>query len=107
MTLIDIWINCPDETVADRIAEAVIARRLAACANRFAAIESAWHWEGAVERGREVALLLKTTERHFEAVAALARGIHPFEVPAITAVPLAAATPDYAAWIEEETATGA
>ena len=106
MSLIDVWINCPDAETADRIADAAIARRLVACTNRFAPIESAWHWEGAVERGAEVPLLLKTTAARFDAVATLARSLHPFEVPAITAVEIAHATRDYADWIRAETAAG-
>ena len=107
MQIVDIWINCPSEEVADAIAETLISRRLVACANRYGAIESAWHWRGAVERGREVPLLLKTRAEFFEAVAAAAREFHPFDVPAITAVPVSQATPDYAAWIEAETNGGA
>ena len=105
MSLIDVWINCPDTGTADRIAEAAIAQRLVACTNRFAPIESAWHWEGTVERGTEVPLLLKTTDARFDALAALARELHPFEVPAITAVAVTQATADYAAWIRAETGT--
>lgn len=106
MQILDIWINCPDAATADRIADALIARRLVACANRFAPIESAWHWLGAVERGTEVPLLLKTRESLFDAVAAAAAEIHPFEVPAITAVPVARATPAYAEWVVAETGAG-
>jgi|SRR6056297_721906 len=104
MRILDIWINCPSAADADRIAEDLIARRLVACANRFAAIESAWHWQGTVERGTEVPLLLKTREDLFDRVAEAARALHPFDVPAITAVPVAAATTDYADWVIAETA---
>lgn len=107
MEILDIWINCPDEATADRIADALIARRLVACSNRYAAIESAWHWQGAVERGREVPLLLKTRAALFDRVAEAARALHPFEVPAITAVPVAAATADYRDWVIAETEAAA
>jgi periplasmic divalent cation tolerance protein len=103
MEIVDVWINCPSEEVADRIAEALIGRRLAACANRHAPIQSAWHWQGAVERGTEVPLLLKTRAALFDRLAEAARGMHPFEVPAITAVPVSHAIADYRDWVIAET----
>ena len=54
---VDIWINCPDRAVADRIASAAIEQRLAACANVLAPISSIYRWKGAVEQAEEVPLL--------------------------------------------------
>jgi periplasmic divalent cation tolerance protein len=103
MKLIDVWINCPDEDHARRIAERLVEGRLVACANIYAPIESVYRWQGAVERAREVPLLVKTRAELFEAVAAEARGMHPDETPAIHAVEAAAVTADYLAWAYGET----
>jgi uncharacterized protein involved in tolerance to divalent cations len=46
---------------------------------------------------------LATRRARFDALAEFARRLHPYEVPAVMAVALEAATPDYAAWIEAET----
>lgn len=100
---IDIWINCPDRAVADRIAEAAIEARLAACANVLAQVSSLYRWQGALERAEEVPLILKTRARHFDAVAALARSLHPYEVPSIVATPLEQAEAAYAGWLHAET----
>jgi periplasmic divalent cation tolerance protein len=99
---IDIWVNCPDEAVAGRIAEESVAQRLVACANVLAPIRSVYRWQGTVEHGAEVPLVLKTRDTLFEPVARLVKELHPFEVPSIVATPLTHIDRAYAAWLMEE-----
>jgi periplasmic divalent cation tolerance protein len=103
MTLLDIWINCPDHPTARAIAEALIARRLAACANLYPGIESTYRWQGRIEHAAEVPLLVKTRPELFDAIAEAVRALHPYETPAIHAVAAARVTPDYLAWVHAET----
>jgi periplasmic divalent cation tolerance protein len=107
MDVVAIWINCPDAVVADAIAEELLRRRLAACANRYPAIASRYHWKGRMESTVEVPLLVKTRAALFDAVAAAARELHPYDCPAIWASSFAAVTPDYRDWILSETAGAA
>lgn len=97
--------NCPDADTADRIAEALIGARLAACANRYAPIVSLYHWQGRVEKGAEVPLLIKTRADLAERAAAEVRRLHPYDVPPILRIPVEA-NADFLDWIGDET-TGA
>lgn len=101
--IVDIWINCPSETDADRVAGALMARRLIACANRYPRIRSQYFWKGKIEYAEEVPLLLKTRRSLFDAVAAAARTVHPYETPSILCIDVAAANQDYVDWINEVT----
>ena len=101
--LVTVEINCPDKAVATAIAEALVARRLAAAANVHPEIDSLYHWQGAVVRRREVPLVLKTRAALAAAVADAVRALHPYETPSILTRP-AAAPPGYAAWVAAETA---
>ncbi|MDZ5697371.1 divalent-cation tolerance protein CutA [Chelativorans sp. M5D2P16] len=103
MHFIDIWVNCPDRETAVKIAEAVIGDKLAACANIFAPIQSLYRWQGVVEQGEEVPLLLKTRAEHFDAVCAAVRPLHPYEVPSITATAITDVDQEYADWLRKET----
>lgn len=103
MTLIDIWINCPSEDVARDISEALVAERLAACTNTFAAIQSAFHWKGKVERETEVPLLVKTREELFDTVCGRVEALHPYETPGIMAVEITRVNEAYRDWVFEET----
>ena len=103
MHIIDVWVNCPDEDVADAISDALIEERLAACANVFPSINSSYRWKGTVEKENEIPLLLKTRADHFVAVCKRVRELHPYETPSIIGLKLEFVDPDYAQWVLEET----
>ena len=104
--LVTVEINCPDAAVAAAIAEALVARRLAAAANIHGPIDSLYHWQGRVERAREVPLVLKTRAALVPALAEAARALHPYATPSILTRPVTAPA-DYAAWVAAETAGAA
>jgi len=103
LAFIDIWVNCPDRETAEKIADACIGAKLAACANIFAPIASRYRWKGAVEMTEEVPLLLKTRAEHFDAVCEAVRALHPYEVPSITAIQMCNIDQAYADWLRAET----
>ena len=91
-----------DRAEAERVAETVLAERLAACVNILAPCTSIYRWQGAIERAEEVPALFKTTpilaRRLRERIAAL----HSYDLPVIEAWP--ASVNDAAArWIDTET----
>ncbi len=94
--------NCPDEASADRLAQGVIEARLAACVNRLAPVQSVYRWNERIEIATEVPLLIKTTASRYEAVQAWLQAAHPYDIPEIIALPLAAGLPAYLAWIAQE-----
>lgn len=94
--------NCPDEASADRLAQGVIEARLAACVNRLAPVQSVYRWNERIEIATEVPLLIKTTASRYEAVQAWLQVEHPYDIPEIIALPLAAGLPAYLAWIAQE-----
>ncbi|WP_454723467.1 MULTISPECIES: divalent-cation tolerance protein CutA [Cupriavidus] len=93
----------PDAEAAARVARAVLAPRLAACVNRLAPCESEYWWRGRIETAREWPLLIKTTRDRYAALEAAIRQAHPYEVPEIVALPVAAGFPSYLAWVAAET----
>lgn len=103
--MIDVWINCPDDETARTIGRALVEERLAACANVFPAIWSAYHWEGGIETADEVPLLVKSRGALFEALSRRVEALHPYDVPSIVAVPVVRVNEAYARWLEEETRT--
>ena len=90
---------------AERLAEALVAERLAACV-QIAPIRSRYVWKGEVQREDEQLLLIKTRETLFEAVRARIRALHGYETPEIIATPVTAGDPDYLAWLAEVTTRG-
>jgi periplasmic divalent cation tolerance protein len=100
---ISVYVVTADMAEAERIAEALVAERLAACVNILGAVRSVYRWQGAVERADEVAMIAKTTETLFDALSARVRALHSYDTPAIVAWPIVAGDAAYLDWIVAET----
>lgn len=93
--------SSPEE--AARLAEALIARRLAACVQAVP-ITSWYRWEGAVTHSAEVLLLIKTTRAAAPAAEALLHAEHSYALPEIIRLPIEGGLADYLAWVRGEVA---
>lgn len=89
----------PDVETARRISRQLVEERCAACANLLPAVDSLYWWEGKVESGNETLVFFKTSADRYEALETTLRQLHPYEVPEIIALPLAAGLPEYLEWI--------
>ena len=103
MQAISVYIVAADMAEAERIAEALVAERLAACVNILGGVCSVYRWQGAVERADEVAMIVKTPETLFDTLAARVRALHSYDTPAIVAWPIVAGDAAYLDWIAAET----
>ncbi|MEI9999245.1 MAG: divalent-cation tolerance protein CutA [Verrucomicrobiota bacterium] len=61
-------------------------------------VESHYWWQGQIETAAEAVLLIKSSAEQFDALAALVKAKHPYEVPEIVAVAPAEIAPAYRAW---------
>ena len=92
---------------ARRIGKALVERRLVACA-QISEIESLYHWDGALQDDPEFRLLLKTVDTQYDAVEQAIRALHPYDLPAIYALPVARIDAPYAQWVRDQSdGTGA
>ncbi len=97
------FVTCRDAREARRIARALVSERLAACVNVVPGVTSIYRWEGRVETGREVLLLVKSRAALSRRLAARVRGLHSYRVPETVTVPIVAGNPDYLRWVREST----
>lgn len=93
-----------DVEAARKAARALVEEKLAACANIIPQIESIYHWKGRIESGAEAMVLFKTTREKYPAFERRLRELHPYEVPEIVAVEIAAGLPAYLDWVGESVA---
>ncbi len=80
--MIFIYTTCENEKEAEKIASALLKARLVGCTNWWS-IRGSYVWKRKVEKVREVALILKTQERHFKAVEKVIKKLHSYEEPCI------------------------
>lgn len=95
--------NLPDRAAAERLADTLVERRLAACVSILAPCRSVYRWKGALQRDEEHPVLAKTTADRYAALEAAIRAGHPYELPEIIAVPIERGLPAYLQWVQEET----
>ncbi|TWH66338.1 divalent cation tolerance protein [Micromonospora olivasterospora] len=89
--------------VADVLAAAAVAGRLAACAQVGGQVDSTYWWRSAVETSTEWSVRFKTASDRVAALVAQIRATHPYEVPEILVTRVESGNPDYTAWVYEQT----
>jgi periplasmic divalent cation tolerance protein len=94
-----VLVTCSSVEEGRKIAHTLVERRLAACVNLVAGIESVYRWKGAVEEASECLLLAKTTRGRFGPLQSALRELHSYELPEIVAVPIVDGLEAYLGWI--------
>src|SRR2546426_9402556 len=93
MSTLLVLTNLPERAAAERLADLLVEKRLAACVNILAPCRSVYRWQGAVRHDEEHPLLIKTTAQRYPALEQALRSGHPHELPAIIAGPIEARLP--------------
>ena len=91
--------TCGSAEEASKLAEALVARRLAACVNRIEGIVSTYRWKRAVQQDAETLLLIKTTTERLEQLEASIKELSRYELPEILAVPIHGGSLEYLEWV--------
>ena len=98
-----VYTTYPSIVEAERAGRALVERRLCACVNILPGMVSYYWWQGAIERGDEVVMIVKTRATLAEAVRKAVRERHSYTTPAILVIPIESVDTDYHAWIVAET----
>ena len=85
---------------AERIARSLVEKGLAACVNVVPGVLSFYRWKGALERDQEWLLVIKTRGERFEALRTALVAEHPYELPELIALPIAAGHQPYLDWLQ-------
>ena len=83
----------------ERIAHALVERRLAACVNLVGPIASVYRWQEKVERAEEFLLIIKTDAGSFPDVREAIAELHSYELPECIALAIEAGSAEYLDWI--------
>lgn len=97
-------VTAPDIKTARKLARTVLQDHLAACVNLIPGIESHYWWQGQIERGTEVLLVIKTTQARLPALEKQILARHPYDTCEILALPVASGTRRYLAWLKASVA---
>ena len=100
MDKVIVFVTCENQPQAERIAQAVVEEKLAACVNVLPGLRSCFVWEGKLTWSDEVLLLIKTTRGRFGQLLERVRGLHSYSVPEIVGVSIEEGLQEYIDWID-------
>src|SRR5678816_207176 len=99
-----VYTTWPTAIEAEAAGRILVERRLAACVNILPHMTSIYHWEGALERGEEAVMIIKTRASLVGDVSDAVKNLHTYETPAILVMPLESVEKSYLGWLLEATA---
>jgi periplasmic divalent cation tolerance protein len=94
-----VLVTVPSRDDGERIAEALVGERLAACVNIVGPIRSIYRWQGEISRDDESLLLIKTTRARYAALEARVKALHSYDVPEVVALPIEMGSAAYLEWL--------
>ncbi len=101
-----VYTTYPSLVEAEEAGRALVERRLCACVNILPGVISHYWWNGALERGEEVVMIIKTRALLGEQVSAAVKAMHSYETPAILVLPIESVEKSYFAWLLAKTTPG-
>ncbi|OGL30463.1 hypothetical protein A3F37_01150 [Candidatus Saccharibacteria bacterium RIFCSPHIGHO2_12_FULL_41_12] len=96
-----LWLTCTDQKEADKIAKALLEKRLIACAKQVA-ITSDFIWEGKIERNNEILLIMESREDLFDEIEAEVAKLHSYDSFVLTATPITKVSKKAQKWLDKE-----
>ena len=100
-----VLVTAPDLETARSLARAALEARMIACANLIPQLESHYWWQGKLESGAEVLLLMKTTRSKLAMLERLILARHPYDTAEFLVLPPTAGSAKYLDWISASVAS--
>ncbi len=91
--------SAPSSAEARRLAEMLVERRLAACAQVLHDMQSIYVWKDEVEHNSESLIIVKTTRANLDDLIRDVRAVHSYENPEIIGLPIVGGSQSYLDWL--------
>ena len=88
------------EPEARSLVDQLLEERLVACVNMLGPVVSRYHWEGKIDEGREMVLLMKTTTALKEQLRQRIRDLHSYTVPEVLEFEADSGLESYLDWVK-------
>ena len=97
---IELFLTCGSWQEAQKIADVLLEKKLVACVE-FIEIKSKNWWQGKLEEGKEIKLIMRSAEHLFDKVEAEVKKLHSYETFVLEALPATRVSKDAQKWLSE------
>ena len=97
-----IYMTAGSKAEAQKIGNALVQDRLAACVNILDNMQSIYRWEEKIQQGTEVVLIAKTTDDLVEALIDRVKSLHGYDCPCIVSLPISGGYRPFLDWVHAE-----
>ena len=101
-----LYITFPDAKTALDVGRAMVEARVAGCVNVLPQMTSVYVWKGVTEEASEAVMLAKLMSSGVDRAISFIKERHPYETPAILALPVIAGNRAYLDWVRSGTEPG-
>ena len=95
-----VYVTVKDEDEGLSIAQKVVEKRLAACANLYPKIKSVFDYQNQIQTQEEAVLLLKTTVQAYDELEKIIIEIHSYDDPCVLKIPIEGGAVNFMSWIK-------
>jgi periplasmic divalent cation tolerance protein len=99
----EVVITAEDEDWLLDFTRSLVSERLVACGQHITPIQSIYRWNNEIQQSSETRVALHTRLDLVPAILERVKREHPYDVPCVLALAVAAANPDYLNWVIAET----
>lgn len=96
-----LYVTFPDAATALKLGRELVEARLAGCANVLPVMTSVYVWQGVTETSSEAVMIAKLASENLAEATDFIRSRHPYEQPAILALPVIGGSAAYLSWVRE------
>ncbi len=93
-----VLVTTDNKEEAEKIANTVLSKKLAACVNYFEIMSQYW-WDNKIQKHPETMLLIKTVKDKFQELIKEIKANHSYRVPEVIALPIVKGNPKYLVWL--------
>jgi len=96
-----IYITCKNPKEAEKVAKALLSKKLIGCANILPSV-SLYYWKKKLRKKKESILICKTFGEKFSEIERVVKKLHSYEIPLIASLKIEDINSSYLEWLEEQ-----
>jgi len=96
-----LFLTCANQKEANKISKSLFKNKLVVCIKSMP-VSSSFLWQGKIDSGKEVLLVMDSVESKFKAVEKQVKKLHSYDTPVLISVPISQVSTGITKWLKQE-----